>query len=121
MIWFEKMVRIFGEKVAGILEWSLGHKRWVGVIVLGMTVLIFALFPLGFIGFEFMPDVDQSEFSVLIELPKDISIEDASAEVARAEQWLLDKPEIREVVSMVADHQSERKHTGHPVPFRTQR
>ena len=29
-----------------------------------------------------MPDVDQSEFSVLIELPKDISIEDASAEVA---------------------------------------
>ena len=45
MMWFEKMVRIFGEKVAGILEWSLGHKRWVGVIVIDMTVLIFALFP----------------------------------------------------------------------------
>lgn len=111
MMWFEKMVRIFGEKVAGILEWSLGHKRWVGVIVLGMTVLIFALFPLGFIGFEFMPDVDQSEFSVLIELPKDISIEDASAEVARAEQWLLDKPEIREVVSMVGQTTSQSEST----------
>ena len=111
MIWFEKMVRIFGEKVANILEWSLVHKRWVGVIVLGMTVLIFALFPLGFIGFEFMPDVDQSEFSVLIELPKDISIEDASAEVARAEQWLLDKPEIREVVSMVGQTTSQSEST----------
>lgn len=111
MIWFEKMVRIFGEKVAVILEWSLGHKRWVGVIVLGMTVLICVLFPLGFIGFEFMPDVDQSEFSVLIELPKDISIEDASAEVARAEQWLLDKPEIREVVSMVGQTTSQSEST----------
>ena len=98
---FENWVKNFGEWVSGILQWALGHKRWLGVIVLAVTVLIFALFPMGFIGFEFMPDVDQSEFSVLLELPKDISIEEASRTVARAEDWLLGKDEVTEVITMV--------------------
>ncbi len=101
MRWFEKAVQSFGDWVAGILGWALGHKRWVGLIVLAVTVMVCALFPMGFIGFEFMPDVDQSEFTVLLEMPKDISIEDASMEVSKAETWLLEQPEIVEVVSMV--------------------
>lgn len=99
--WFEKMVGDFGNWVSGILEKSLRHKRRVGLVVLALTVLVCALFPLGFIGFEFMPKVDQSEFTVVLEMPKDISIEESSLKVARAEAWLLDKPEITEVVSMV--------------------
>ena len=101
MQWFEKTIRDFGEWVARILKWSLGHKRWVGSIVLAVTILVCALFPTGFIGFEFMPHVDQSEFSVLLEMPKDISIEESSKMVARAETWLLGQPEIKEVASMV--------------------
>lgn len=101
MRWFEKTIRDFGEWVGRILKWSLGHKRWVGAIVLAVTVLVCALFPAGFIGFEFMPHVDQSEFSVLLEMPKDISIEESSKMVARAETWLLAQPEIKEVASMV--------------------
>ena len=99
--WFENAVKDFGEWVAGILKWSLCHKRWIGAIVLALTVLIFALFPMGFIGFEFMPDVDQSEFSVVIEMPKDISIEESSKIVTRAEKWLLSQDEITEVVTLV--------------------
>lgn len=101
MLGFEKAVRAFGEWVARILRWSLGHKRWVGAVVLAVTVLVCALFPAGFIGFEFMPDVDQSEFSVLLEMPKDISMEESSKLVARAENWLLEQPEITEVASMI--------------------
>lgn len=100
MLWSEKTMRNFGEWVAGLLKWSLNHKKWVGAIVLAVTVLICALFPAGFIGFEFMPDVDQSEFSVLLEMPKDISMEKSAAMVSKTEAWLLDKPEIIEVVSM---------------------
>lgn len=99
--WFENAVKDFGEWIAGILKWSLCHKRWIGAIVLALTVLIFALFPMGFIGFEFMPDVDQSEFSVVIEMPKDISIEESSKIVTRAENWLLSQDEITEVVTLV--------------------
>ena len=98
---FEGVVSSFGDWVAGILRKALGRKRWVGVVVLALTVLVCALFPMGFIGFEFMPKVDQSEFTVLLELPKDISIEESSLQVARAESWLMQQKEIVEVVSMV--------------------
>jgi len=101
MLWFERMVKGFGDWIAGILSWGLGHKRWIGICVIAITVLICSLFPMGLIGFEFMPDVDQSEFSVLIEMPKDVSIEEASSFVAKAESWLLNKEEITEVVTTV--------------------
>ncbi|MCQ2179801.1 MAG: efflux RND transporter permease subunit [Bacteroidales bacterium] len=101
MAWFESIVSRFGGWVAGVLRTALGHKRWTGLAVIAMTVLVCALFPMGFVGFEFMPKVDQSEFTVLLEMPKDISIEKSSAQVAYAEAWLLDQPEITEVVSMI--------------------
>ncbi len=99
--WFENVIRRFGDWVAGLLQKALGHKRWVGIAVIALTVLVCSLFPMGFVGFEFMPKVDQSEFAVLLEMPKDISIEESSIMVARAEAWLLEQKEIREVVSMV--------------------
>lgn len=111
MIWFENAIVSFGDWVANLLKWSLGHKRWVGATVLALTLLVVALFPLGFIGFEFMPDVDQSEFSVILEMPKDISIEESSAFVSKAETWLLDKPEITEVVSVVGLTSSQNEST----------
>ena len=101
MSWFEGVVSRFGNWVADVLRKCLGHKRWVGIAVIAMTVLVCSLFPIGFVGFEFMPKVDQSEFTVLLEMPKDISIEKSSTQVAYAEAWLLDQPEITEVVSMI--------------------
>jgi HAE1 family hydrophobic/amphiphilic exporter-1 len=101
MLWFEDIIKRFGNWVSNLLSWSLGHKRWVGIIVIVLTVLVCALFPLGFIGFEFMPNVDQSEFNVILEMPKDISIEESSAIVAKAESWLLKKTEVKETITMV--------------------
>lgn len=101
LLWFERIVQRFGDWVANLLRKCLGRKRWVGIVVIALTVLICALFPMGFIGFEFMPNVDQSEFSVLVEMPKDISIEESSAMISRAEAWLLEKPGINQIVSMV--------------------
>ena len=100
MLWFERQVTTFADWVSGILAKALHRKRWVGIIVIVLTVLVCSLFPMGFVGFEFMPKVDQSEFTVMLEMPKDISIEESSAQVARAEAWLLSQPEITEVVSM---------------------
>ncbi|MDO5442871.1 MAG: efflux RND transporter permease subunit [Bacteroidia bacterium] len=101
MAWFEDVVRRFGDWVAGVLRKALGRKRWVGLAVILLTVLVCSLFPMGFVGFEFMPKVDQSEFTLLVEMPKDISIEESALQIARAEAWLLDKEEITEVVSMI--------------------
>lgn len=111
LAWFEDIVQRFGNWVAGILRNALSHKKAVAGIMVALTVLVCALFPLGFIGFEFMPDVDQSEFSVLLEMPKDISIEDASVQVARAETWLLSQKEVKEVVSMIGRTNSQNEST----------
>ena len=105
---FEKILKGFGQGitrfgtwVSGILEWGLGHKRWVGLIVLGITVAVMSLFPLGFINFEFQPYIDRGEFIVQLEMPKDISMEESNALVQRAEDWFLSRPETDRVVTMV--------------------
>lgn len=108
---FERGVRHFADSVAALLSWSLDHKKTVFAAVIALTVAVCALFPLGYIGFEFMPDVDRSEFSVLLEMPKDISIEESSAFVAGAEDWLLRQPEVTGVVSMVGITNSEGEST----------
>lgn len=111
MLWFERQINRFSTWVAGVLQWSLVHKKRVGAVVLALTILVCLLFPAGFIGFEFMPDVDQSEFSVLLEMPKDISIKESSRLVSKAEAWLLEKPEIVEVVSMTGLTNSNNEST----------
>lgn len=111
MTGFDNAVHAFGEWIAGILQWSFRHKLAVGAAVLTMTVLVCALFPLGFIGFEFMPDVDQSRFSVLLEMPKDISISEASAQVARAEKWMMEQKEVTEVITTIGQTGSNTEST----------
>ncbi|MCF0173190.1 MAG: efflux RND transporter permease subunit, partial [Bacteroidales bacterium] len=99
--WFEGKINAFRDWIASILQWSLGHKRWIGLLVIALTVAVCSLFPSGFIGFEFMPDVDQSEFNLVMEMPKDISIEKASEMVAKAEEWLRARPEVVTLITKI--------------------
>lgn len=98
---FEKGIQSFGNWLSGLLRWALGHKRWVGGIVLLITVAVLALFPLGFINFEFQPYIDRGEFIVQLEMPKDISMQESNALVQRAEQWFMERPEVDNIVTMV--------------------
>ncbi len=101
LMWFEKQIEAFGQWVSGLLKWALFHKRWLALIILAITVAVFSLFPLGFIGFEFLPEVDRGEFIVQLEMPKDISLEESNALVRKAEDWFRVKPEVTKVVTMV--------------------
>ncbi|OJV39603.1 MAG: acriflavin resistance protein [Bacteroidales bacterium 36-12] len=98
---FEKVISDFSNWVSEILKWSLGHKRWVGMVVLIITVAVMSLFPLGFINFEFQPYIDRGEFMVQLEMPKDISMEKSNALVRRAENWFMGRPEVENVVTML--------------------
>ena len=98
---FEQGITAFSHFIAGILQWGLGHKRWIGLVVLVITASVMALFPLGFINFEFQPYIDRHEFIVQLEMPKDISMEESNALVQRAEGWLLNRPEVDKVITMV--------------------
>jgi len=101
LIWFEKLIEAFGAWVSRLMKWSLSHKRWLALIILVITVAVFSLFPLGFIGFEFLPAVDRGEFIVQLEMPRDISLEESNALVRKAEDWFRVKPEVTKVITMV--------------------
>ncbi|NLN31451.1 MAG: efflux RND transporter permease subunit [Bacteroidales bacterium] len=98
---FENAISRFSHWVSDILKWGLGHKRYVGLVVLGLTLAVMTLFPLGFINFEFQPYIDRGEFIVQLEMPKDISMEEANALVLQAENWFMSRPEVEEVITMV--------------------
>lgn len=98
---FEKGIAAFSRWISEILAWGLVHKRRVGLVVIAITVAVMALFPLGFINFEFQPYIDRGEFMVQLEMPKDISMEQSNALVQRAENWFLNRPEVENVVTMV--------------------
>ena len=101
LMWFEKQIEAFGQWVSGLLKWALFHKRWLALIILAITIAVFSLFPMGFIGFEFLPDVDRGEFIVQLEMPKDISLEESNVLVRKAEDWFRVRPEVSKVVTMV--------------------
>lgn len=101
VIGFERLIEQFSNWVSNILSWSLSHKRWVALIVTTISIAILALFPLGFIGFEFLPNVDRGEFMVQLEMPKDISMEESNALVRRAEDWIQSQPIVSSVITTV--------------------
>ena len=101
VIGFERLIEQFSNWISRILSWSLSHKRWVGLIVTAISIAILSLFPLGFIGFEFLPNVDRGEFMVQLEMPKDISMEESNALVRRAEDWIQSQPIVKNVITTV--------------------
>ena len=101
LVGFEKLIERFSLWISNILSWSLMHKRWVGLIVTSIAIAVFSLFPLGYIGFEFLPNVDRGEFMVQLEMPKDISIEESNALVRRAEDWMRSQPIVQNVITTV--------------------
>lgn len=98
---FEKAISQFSHWISDILKWSLGHKRWLGLIVIVLAIAILSLFPLGFINFEFQPYIDRGEFMVQLEMPRDISMKEANALVQRAENWFMTRSEVEDIITMV--------------------
>ena len=113
---FEKMITGFSNWVSNLLKWSLSHKRWVGIVVIALMVAIFSLFPMGYIGFEFLPNVDRGEFIVVMEMPKDISIEKSNTLVRKAENWLMALPEVEKVITNVGGT-SDNTQSARGIPY----
>ena len=91
--------------ISGVLEWSL-KKRANKIITLLVTVILFlastvGLVGGGFIGGDFFPGNDRGEFYLQFELEKDASIEQTNLLTQRAEEILIQKPEIEKMITTV--------------------
>ena len=98
---FEHFLSRLTEAYGRILASVLGHKRWVFLAVIVLLVGSIALVPAGFIGAAFMPQSDQGETSVQLELAPTASIYESNAMAQRAEQIILKHPEVTNVFTNV--------------------
>lgn len=77
-----------------VLRWSFGHKK---KLLLGITMLfaaVVAMVPLGLIGSEYMPQTDESSFTINIQGQVGTSAEETNKVAEKLEQKLADIPEV---------------------------
>lgn len=98
---FEEGISRFAERISMVTRRGLSHRRTLALIVIVLTAGVMALFPLGFINLEFQPYMDRHECIIQLEMPKDISMEESNKLVRKAEDWLMQRPEVEKVVTMV--------------------
>ncbi len=82
-----------------IIGYTLKHKRNVVWGVLGFALLSFVLFK--FVGTEFFPDSDESQFSLSVKLPVGTRIEETEKYVANVEKVI--KKNIPEAIAVISD------------------
>ena len=78
------------------LEFSLGYRKTV--LVMALIIFIFSLYITKFMGKEFVPPEDQSQFIVRLEAPIDYSIDQADALFMQAEAMVRGMPEVASVL-----------------------
>ena len=98
---FEDMLTSLTNAYGRMLVWVLGHKRYIFLAVIAMLVGSIYLVPAGFIGAAFMPNSDQGEMNVQVELAPTASIYQTNAIAQRAEQIIMKHPEVTNVFTNV--------------------
>lgn len=98
---FERLITWLTYGYTHVLNWALGHKRYV----LGFTtVLLIASFGLvggGYIGMEFVSQGDTGEYVINLELPQNATVEQTNQATLTAERFLFSDPTVTHVFTSV--------------------
>ncbi|MGF6845567.1 HAE1 family hydrophobic/amphiphilic exporter-1 [Chitinophaga sp. W3I9] len=101
ILWFEAQLQKFTNWMTSILKWALGHKRITIAVAVGLLVASFMLVGKGYIGGEFIPKGDRGQFIVMLEMPKDASVEQTNLATRTAEKYLNKKQEVTRLITTV--------------------
>ncbi len=97
-IWSKNLLDSIDNFYENSLKTSLRHKKLVIFGVIGFSILSFGLFK--FIGTEFFPESDESQFSVSVKLPVGTRIEETEKFVQNVEKIIQQNaPEAKTIVS----------------------
>ena len=94
---FEALKKGYGK----ILAWGLRHKITVLVSTLVLFISSFALLVNGFIGFNFIPDVDRGEFIITLDMNPQLTVYQNNQLTMQAEKIIAGKPEVKRVYTNV--------------------
>ncbi|SFT54314.1 hydrophobe/amphiphile efflux-1 (HAE1) family protein [Selenomonas sp. GACV-9] len=84
-----------------VLYWSLGHKKKLLVTILAVFVGVIAMVPTGIVGMEYMPQTDESSFTINIQAPVNSSSETTNRIARQLEGKLGEIPEVKYYMSQV--------------------
>lgn len=101
ILWFEKQLTNFTHWMTGILKWALAHKAITLIVAVGLLFASFMLIGKGYIGGEFIPKGDRGQFIVMLEMPKDASVQQSNQATRTAEQYLNKKAEVERLITTV--------------------
>jgi CzcA family heavy metal efflux pump len=97
-IWSKNLLDSIDNFYEKTIQTSLRHKKFVIFGVIGFSILSFGLFK--FIGTEFFPESDESQFSISVKLPVGTRIEETEKFVQNVEKVIQQNvPEAKTIVS----------------------
>jgi len=99
--WFEKKYDRLTDSYHSILQWSLKNGGKIVFITTALMIMSFMLMPLGFIGAEFMSQVDRGEFTVTMELAPGSTLKHTNEVTMRIEKQVAVIPEVKKIFTNV--------------------
>ena len=112
-IGFESYLKRFTQFFSDLLVWVFANKWKTIILVFFLFIGSCFLIPTGFIGAEFMPNMDRGKFLVQFELNKDASLEQTNFITQKAENYLrnlkvegTNKPLVESMITTVGQSTS---------------
>lgn len=97
----ENLYNRLSKNYVNVLKWSLHNGGKVALISLVLFVAALMLPRLGFIGTEFMPEVDRGEFTITLELDPGASIEQTNLVTQQIEKLLNQREDVEKILTNV--------------------
>ncbi|MEJ2883297.1 efflux RND transporter permease subunit [Pedobacter sp. GR22-6] len=98
---FEKFIDGLKEDYVQALKFVLHKKRWLLGGVMLLIIGSLALLPFGFIGAAFMPQADQGQLLISLELAPSASVYQTNMLTQEAERMIMKQPEVTGVFSSI--------------------
>jgi HAE1 family hydrophobic/amphiphilic exporter-1 len=101
---FERARSAYAERV---LPWGLAHPRTVVFVSAASFVLAMFLVPLGLVGFEFLPAVDNGEVTIQVRYPVGTAIATTQDGILRLERAVTRMPQVKGETAIAGSYQAE--------------
>lgn len=94
-LWFEEKFKSFTESYIKVLQWSLKNRGKVALATIAALILSFMLVGFGFIGSEFMTQIDKGQFAVTVEMAPGTKLEETNLISQKVERFIHKLPEVQ--------------------------
>jgi HAE1 family hydrophobic/amphiphilic exporter-1 len=99
LYYFNHFFEVLNNKYQTALKWALTHRK--SVVFGSIAIFIGSFFIMGFLGSQFFPDTDQSEFNITVNSAPGSSLEQTSKICRSIEEKLNEFPEVTTVLTTI--------------------